>query len=234
MTKNAQDYSQWKETLIGEMLLLGVLSKLTQKDPERDWLQTLISEDVFSESPLESQHADLVAGLRGMQEWCKANESGISEEHLAALKADYTRIFIGIGKPVSPPWESVYFNEDRMIFQEQTLQVREWYRHFGLEAEKLYHEPDDHVGLELAFLAHLARLRVAALEENNEPEFEQLLGAQRQFLFEHPLTWIPYWCGKVEQHARTDFYRGLAQLIRGSLYTLAERLDVKSPEVRVL
>lgn len=234
MNNDGTDHSRWKDILMGEMLLLGVLGRLAQKDPERDWLQSVIAEDVFSEPPLESDHPDLVAGLQGLQAWSQIHKNGISDEDLATLKADFTRLFIGIGKPVSPPWESVYFNEDRMVFQEQTLRVREWYRRFGLEAEKLYHEPDDHVGLELSFLAHLARLGLAALEENNQVEFKEILQAQRQFLVEHPLAWVPHWCGLVEKHAGTDYYRRLAQLIRGTLFSLGERLDVQAPEVRFL
>lgn len=234
MNKHGHDRLKWQEILLGEVLLFGVLSQITQRDPKQEWLQKLIAEDVFADSPLEGDHPDLVDGLRRLHEWCQANTAGIPDEELAALRADFTRLFVGIGKPVSPPWESVYFNEDRMIFQEQTLQVREWYRRFGLEAEKLYHEPDDHVGLELSFLAYLAGLCLTALQDNNEAEFERALQAQCKFLYEHPLTWIPYWCGLVEKHARTDFYRGLASLVRGSLYTLAEHLDVKLPEVKVL
>ena len=59
------------------------------------------------------------------------------------------RAFSSSAKVLTPP-ESVYFSEERLVFQEETLQVREWYRRFDLQSVKL-HEPDDHVGLELTF-----------------------------------------------------------------------------------
>ena len=50
-----------------------------------------------------------------------------------------------------------------MIFQEQTLHVRQWYSRFGLQVVKLHKEPDDHIGLELEFVAHLANLALQAI-----------------------------------------------------------------------
>jgi len=232
MNENGSSNIDWKVILMGEMLLLGVLSKAIQSDPQREWLQSLIDQDIFSESPLESDHQDIVAGLRLLQTWAQENRESISDQRLTDLKTDYIRLFVGLGKTIAAPWESVYLNENRMIFQEQTLQVREWYRRFGVESEKLYKEPDDHIGLELSFLAHLATLGLQALEENDEVKFEQTLQAQRQFISEHPLKWAPRWCELVEENAKTDFYRGLAKLIRGALFSLAESLEVQKSDVK--
>lgn len=140
------------------------------------------------------------------------------------------RLFIGPEKVLAPPWESVYFNDERNIFQEQTLQVRQWYRQFGLEPEKLHSEPDDHVGLEFAFLAHLARLALEALERDDTAAFDQYLDAQRRFLVEHPLQWVPLWATLVTENARTDFWRGVALLARGVTIALAQLHDVKLPK----
>ncbi len=227
MSKDGTHNIDWKEILMGEILLMGVLSKTTQSNPEKEWLQSLINEDIFSESPLESKHPDLEAGLHILQAWAQKNVNGISDENLTDLKADYVRLFLGLPKPIAPPWESVYFNEDRMIFQQQTLQVREWYRRYGLEAEKLYKEPDDHVGLELSFLAYLATKGIKALDEQDNPRFEEVLNAQRDFLAKHLGAWGLTWCGLVEKNARTDFYKGLAYLTRGALSELSEVLGVK-------
>ena len=221
----------WKVTLMGEVLLLGVLSKTIQSDPEREWLQPLIDEDIFSESPMESNHPDVAAGLQLLQTWAQASGDSISDQELTDLKADYVRLFVGVGKVIAPPWESVHLNEQRMIFQEQTLQVREWYRSFGVESEKLHREPDDHIGLELSFLAHLATLGLQALAENDENKFERTVQAQCQFISEHPLKWAPRWCQLVEDNAKTNFYRGLVKVIRGTLFSLAESLDVQRLDI---
>ncbi|MHB8777163.1 MAG: TorD/DmsD family molecular chaperone [Anaerolineales bacterium] len=230
MKINESNGIDWKATLLGETLSLGVLSKVIQSNPEREWMQSLIKEDVFSEFPLEGNNNDIEAGLSLLQTWGRENKNGLTDEMLLDLRADYTRLFIGVGKPFAPPWESVYFNEDRMIFQQQTLQVREWYHSYGLEVEKSHKEPDDHIGLELSFLAHLALLGLQALEEKDETKFETCLQAQRQFLSEHPLKWIQLWSRLVQEHAETDFYRGLAHLSHGALLAAAEHLQIELPK----
>jgi TorA maturation chaperone TorD len=225
---------EWKGILLGETLLLGVLGKAIQSYPDKEWLQTLIDEEVFSESPLESKGQDIEAGLSHLQSWSHQNRGGISDEQFTDLQMDYTRLFAGVSKTIAPLWESVYFNEERLIFQEQTIQVRQWYRRFGVEPENLHNEPDDHIGLELSFLAYLAKLGLQALDENDEVKFEQTLQAQRQFISEHPLRWVPIWCRSVKEHAKTDFYKGLALLTYGALLAMAEQLQIEIPEKVVL
>jgi TorA maturation chaperone TorD len=128
---------------------------------------------------------------------------------------------------LAAPWESVHFGDNRLIFQERTLEVRAWYKRFDLESEKIHQEPDDHIGLEILFLSHLASLGVRALTEQDNNRAEELLNAQRKFMEEHLGAWSLSWCGLVEQHARTDFYKGLAYLTRGAVSELAELLDVQ-------
>jgi TorA maturation chaperone TorD len=121
----------------------------------------------------------------------------------------------------------VYFNDERLLFQEQTQQVRQWYLRYGVEPEHSHTEPDDHIGLELAFLAHLAQRGLQALEQNDPAAFEDSMAAQRGFLAEHLLKWASAWCGLVLEHARTDFYRGVALLTRGALTELAHLFELK-------
>ncbi len=121
-------------------------------------------------------------------------------------------------------------SDSRLMFQEKTLEVRNWYRRFGLQSEKLYSEPDDHIGLELAFLAHLAKLGVQAIDEEDQEQFVALLDAQRNFMSEHILRWAPRFCEKVIAGAKTDLYRGMALLIRGALFDLAELMGLEITE----
>ena len=131
MSAPISNMDKWKVNLLAETLLLGVLSKALQSNPDRQWLQSLIQQDIFSELPLESNDPELKVGLMHLQSWSQRIEGGLSDEQFIQLQADYTRMFVGIGKTLAPCWESVYFNEDGMLFQEQTLQVRQWYRRFG-------------------------------------------------------------------------------------------------------
>ena len=58
MKQNDPRNTDWNVTLLGEVLLLGVLSKAIQGSPDRQWLKSLVDQDIFSESPLETSSAN--------------------------------------------------------------------------------------------------------------------------------------------------------------------------------
>jgi TorA maturation chaperone TorD len=220
----------WKVTLTGEMLLLQLLGRIFYRYPdeeERIWFQTLIKEKVFSDVPFSSDEDETRLGLKLLQEWQKKS---MTDESFEKIQADYTRLFIGPGKVLAAPWESVFFNEERLTFQEETLDVRHWYRRFGLEAEKIHHEPDDHIGLELIFMSHLATLAIQALEQHDQSRLEEIMEARRQFFTKHLGAWALSWCDLVEKNARTDFYEGLAHLTRGVINVLSSVLKIQIME----
>lgn len=211
-----------REYLLGETLLIGLLGRIIYQYPEKEqqaWFQSLIDTEAFAEAPITAEPGDMAAGLELLQQWSRA---GITDEIYGEMQSDHLRLFVGPDKVIAPPWESIYFNEARQTFQEQTLQVRNWYRRFGLEPEKIYHEPDDHIGLELIFLSNLGSQALAALDRAEQETFETLINARRQFLSEHLLKWAFAWCDLVIKNARTDFYKGVGLLTRGTLSHLAE------------
>lgn len=217
----------WPTALMGETLMCGLLNKAVYEYPDRAWLQALIDEEVFAQAPFAEQQPDVIAGLAALQTWAAAHHDGLSTTAFDEVRADYTRLFIGVDRVLAAPWESVYFNDERLLFQEQTQQVRQWYLRYGVEPEHSRTEPDDHIGLELAFLAHLAQRGLQALEQGDPAAFEASMAAQRGFLAEHLLKWAAAWCGLVLEHARTDFYRGVGLLTRGVLTELARLFELK-------
>jgi TorA maturation chaperone TorD len=219
-----------KETLLGESLLFGLLGRALYNQPDVNWLNSLVEEDVFTEVPYSADQSETRQGREIMQNWVQNNIKGVNEESLRELNADCTRLFVGVWKVLAPPWESVYFSEDRMIFQEQTLEVRDWYRRFGLELENLHKEPDDHIGLEMSFVAYLAELGIKVLDEGDEGKYKLLNDAKCQFLSKHLLQWGPAWCALVKEHAKTDFYRGLGCLTLGALLAIADQYDIQVPK----
>ena len=152
---NQANISAWRLTLIGEQLVFGLLGKILFEYPELEWYQTFMKEAIFEDIPLAADQPDVQAGMALLGALYLANEGGLTQERFEELRDDYTRLFIGPGKVLAPPWESPYIQKERVIFQVDTLKVREWYQRYGLESIRKYKEPDDHIGLELAFTAHL-------------------------------------------------------------------------------
>lgn len=224
----------WSEFLAAEWLTLGLLGRLLFVYPDQGWIQSLIDEELFCDIPLQVAHPHISRGLELVRDWCANHLGGMTDEVFQDLQVDYTRLFIGVDGVFAPPWESVHLSREHLLFQEQTIQVRQWYQQYGLQVIEQDKEPDDHIGLEMTFLAHLAREGLVALQEDGDVErFEALLMAQRQFLAQHPLRWVSRWSAQVTDHAATDFYRGIGWLTNGLLLALARQFGVDVPEKRV-
>ena len=215
---------------MGETLVFNLLGKILQTPPgkdTKDWFVSLGTEKIFDDVPFGGDHPDVVNGAGKIKKWLVDEFLPNPDEAFERLNIDYTRLLVGPGKPLAPPWESVYFNQQGLLFQEETIDVRNWYKRFNLEVEKLHNEPDDHIGLEFAFLGYLAALALTALEREEEAECDDILLMQRSFLLEHPAKWVPLWCEKMIEHAKTGFYQGVGLLVRGGLQKLAELHEVQ-------
>jgi TorA maturation chaperone TorD len=219
----------WPATLTGEMLLLGLLAKIIYTDPDETLLQPLLDEEVFTGVPLGNEEEETIKGLEYLSRWAQNQNGKITPETLLELKSDYIALFIGPGKMHAPVWESVYFSDEHLVFQERTLAVRYWYRRFGLESEHVNQEPDDHIALEFSFLARLSALALQAVEEQDAAGVDRYMSAQKHFFGEHLVQWGPTFAKLVIQHAKTDFYRGIGHLTLGSILAVARILNVKIP-----
>lgn len=151
---------------------------------------------------------------RGLQHIAASLEAHESEE---ALLDDYQRLFVGPGHLLAPPYESVHRTRDRLLFDTPTFQVRAAYNEFGMRAPRFGREPDDHLGLELSFLAHLCNVALDALEHEDGDGLERALNAQKRFLTDHLLCWGGDCLRMVEANATSWFYRGVGALGLGLL-----------------
>lgn len=112
------------------------------------------------------------------------------------LAREYTRLFLDPGGAPCPPWQSVY-DEEPQLMGSAHYKALLWCRRYGLQP-RMDNEPADHIGLLLAFYAHLLRE-----------------GASRADLdaFHHDhLDWIPRYCELLLQHARHPLFRFAARL----------------------
>lgn len=212
------------EELSTEVFFFNLLGMLLQVPPNGNnlaWFQRLATEDVFDDVLFGAAQADILTGATAIRSWLNDQLLVNPDDSLEMLNSDYNRLLVGPGTPLAPPWESFYFNTQGLLFQQQTLQVREWFHRFDLKSARLHNEPDDHIGLEFAFLAHLAARAVAAIERDDEDACETIRQAQRDFFATHLNQWGPAWCKKMLASARTPFYQGVALLVQGSLKEFA-------------
>ena len=187
----------------------GFLSRLLIAAPDADLVARLGAPGLLDAWPMAADEPT----VRGRELLATA----VGREELTALVRDYDRLFVGPGPLLAAPYESVHRTRERLVFEAPTMQVREVYRAFGLQAPRLNREPDDHIGLELHFLAELCTRGLDAIEAGDEFTLDTTLAGQQSFLSEHVLLWGPDLLTLVAHHAQTDFYRGVAALGTGLL-----------------
>jgi TorA maturation chaperone TorD len=145
---------------------------------------------------------------------------------LLAIARDHQRLFVGPGPLLAPPYESVHTTRERLLFDVPTLEVRAAYRAFGRVAPAVGREPDDHLGLELDFVAHLCGRALDAVDADDELALDTTLAALQAFHTDHLGRWGANCLRLVEEHAATPFYRGVALLGLGVLAEAGDLLRV--------
>ncbi len=218
------DVLDQQTVLVAQGLAFGFLNRAFYEPPSAEFINRLAADDLFADWPLSSNREEMHMGLHLLRKFC----SSWQETELPALRSDYGRLFIGPGPLLAPPWESVYLSDEHLLFEAQTLEVREMYRRFGLQAPKLNVEPDDHLGLEMAFMVHLCHEALAALEHQQEDRLHKAMQAQRDFMEKHLLRWAPDCLWRVIRQACTDYYRGVAYLALGCLAETVTMLGLEA------
>ena len=216
---------EWRRRQQEQALAYHFLGRCFYEPPRAEWLAAFAGDRLFEAWPFPSGDDRTPAGLALLTAFCR----GWNPEQLGALTWDFNRLFVGPGEMLAAPWESVYRSKTKLTFQESTLQVRELYERFGVQAPAIHREPDDHLGLELAFVATLSDLAVRAAAAGDMADLARCFGTQKEFLQDHLLAWAPTCLALVEKHAETDYYRGAALLALGSLAESASLCGAKSP-----
>lgn len=134
------------------------------------------------------------------------------------LAVDYAAIYLN-GSLGASPCESVWMDEDRLVCQAPMFALRRLYAAEGLMAADWRKRPDDHLVLQIQYLAR--RLRKAGSDEE-----ERQVAA---FLDDHLLRWLPSFADRVAQRCDTPFYAGLALLSLACLDALRDFLIPSLP-----
>lgn len=143
--------------------------------------------------------------------------SDLPNTSLEEIGAEFTRLFSGIseGKGPPPPFESVW-REDRLI-GESTVAVLEAYARAGFADIDPDAGPQDHVSVELKFIALLAVREAEAWQAKDAAAAHQRLLQQRDFLRVHLSIWAPRWADAVIQQTTMPLFAALAGLLKAGL-----------------
>ena len=74
-----------------------------------------------------------------------------------AVAREYASLFLGVGPKTVPLCESAYRSTSGLLYQSALFEVRQSYRETGLAKSGHTIEPDDHLAVELGYMASSAR-----------------------------------------------------------------------------
>lgn len=186
----------------------ATLGRLHLQSPDEETLSQL--SELLSEWPIE-EAGDTAFGLDEIR---KSFNEG---EPVATIRRDHNLLYgVTAGAKVAP-YESVHRNQDGLIFDEETLEVRAEYRKLGLQAPKLNQEPDDHIGLEFNFIAQSCLRALDALDQGSTTDASRYYGIGAVFMEQHILEWVPEMLEKAADAAETHFYQGIMYLSLGAI-----------------
>ena len=141
----------------------------------------------------------------------------LGDDLLEELAVEYTRLFIGPGKHISPH-ESVHHKRDDgdwgQLWGKSTVEVRKFIEASGLEYTPEYRGMPDHISVELEFMQQAAKMESQALEDNDNEGLLYCLKMEKRFIEEHLLKWVPGFCDRIISDAEMSFYREMARVTK--------------------
>jgi TorA maturation chaperone TorD len=125
---------------------------------------------------------------------------------------------LGSGGVISP-YESDYQSAGEEGLRERGVilgDVAGFYRAFGFDPSKEMPEAPDHVSLEIAFVSHLKLKEAYALMQLENESYQVCVAAEKKFLEEHLLIWLPQFVERIHEQDTHLFYEKAADIMKDS------------------
>lgn len=163
---------------------------------------------------------DLDTGFRLIESFLTGFEGKTEEETSALLEdlaADYAKVFLAAGDATGKaafPYESIYAGFDSAFGGSLQMNLSALYASKGLTMrEDMFKIMEDHIGLELNYMAELLKEEADA----NETDAEALRKQQKEFFQSHLINWAKQFAADIYKYTEKDFYKGIARITMGFL-----------------
>ena len=216
----AGDYS-FAEAVAGDLLLLA---DLHDREPTAEVIAAVQSGPVQEQFGLVLKSDPGLAALEAMWLAADALPRPITPAALDEVAAGYADVYLRHTYRAAPT-ESVWLSDDGLERQEPMLQVRAFYRRHNARVTDWANRPDDHLVLQLRFIARLLRPDCDA-----SPDFK----AAAQFMDEHILRWIRSHAIRLVQACAPDWYAALSLLTTSYLEELRDHLETITGVARAI
>lgn len=155
--------------------------------------------------------------------------AGCKNSDLEDLAADYAKTFLAAGEATGVaafPYESIYTNKKHELGGRTEQEVLALYALHGWEPSKdMFRTMNDHIGLELEFMAVLCEEELLACQTDNADRAAMSSRDQNEFLYTH-LGWAGGFCMDINKYAQTEFYQAAAKVTTAFLAQEKEMLEM--------
>jgi len=158
------------------------------------------------------RHEHFMEGQKGLKDFFEKNSGKKNEAMITDLAKSYASLFLGVGEHTIGLCESIYKSEQGLLFQSSHFEVQEAYQEIGMAKSDEFHEPADHIAVELIYMAQLCRFIEESIVKG-DGQAAHYLKLQKTFCMEHLLSWVPDFTQKVVEDARSSFFSAMAHLL---------------------
>ncbi|MDI6813869.1 MAG: molecular chaperone TorD family protein [Desulfitobacteriaceae bacterium] len=148
------------------------------------------------------------------------NRAAQKETYYQEVLLDYDALFLVPGPQLIFPYESCYTHRNidgsfGRLWQEPAQDMQRILQDWGIKFAEGWEFIPDHIGIELYFMSHL--WHKASEPGLAKSERESLSEWQERFFATHITNWAFELLDNLERKADTDFYRGVAMVLRAFL-----------------
>ncbi len=186
--------------------LYGFLATVYRREPTPDFLTEIKSPAV----------ADALrdAGVELEREFFNKPEA----ELIFELAVEYTRLFVGPGRHISP-CESVHVHGGDQLWGKSAIALQQFISRTGVEIKQEYKDLPDHISVELEFMQQLSAAESNAWAAADRDEAQKCRGIEASFLSRHLASWVDHFCEQVIADSQTGYFREMAALTRDFIAT---------------
>lgn len=196
----------------------SVLAKAFEERIDQSTLEGWREDGLFQGCPFECNNQYIIQGINQVKLWL--DDMKKDNDFLSRLRQDYLQLFIGVPKPRAPLWGSYYLNDEKIIFHEKTGEVSEWYHRYGLMVPPEKGFPDDYIVYELSFITEMLEKQQSMVKSNRDEAAKEYSINIKKFVSEQMRSWIMQWREEVMLYSRTEYYRGLSNMVWGGIQFL--------------
>jgi TorA maturation chaperone TorD len=201
--------------------IYSMLASILNQKPEVSLIENLRSAGstgLAGLTPLDKVQSqeDIEQGIQKLACYIETTALQTLEDVQRELAVDWTLLFRGVSPAYGPqpPYEGMFLPEQGDHLEVMQA-VSDTYRDMGVETINESFNRPDYLGIELAVMGFFAQEEAKAYNNGATQDALNISTKAKHFMIEHIGQWAPKFIEEADLHAKTEFYKGVLQLIRG-------------------